>query len=289
MAMNGAMGDNAMDALSDQTPEMEEFPRNDEFTAVLTMKCGSPEFAVRKKLHHEIEIRFIPDEGFAVFRTKVERNFARIGPSYLQERRAVYLKPSTNATQSKYVLLTEDNFESALELRWKIARSTKGELKFEVFCYFVDMPSKKTKKRMAERTLQQQRPLMADAQANLPTELPVGPGNAFLPQFAPQALLSAHALTHALQNYTDVTATSVPEAAERRARGRPKKQARMSTSSDSMPIATSSDSQFVPIPFRINGVVLPVEVDIGALRRALGLSQARAQTETSISTEHPHC
>src|SRR5687767_6728281 len=95
-------------------PERDElagFPSHEECTAILTMKCGEPLMAVRKKLHDEITITFIPEEGFGVFQSKVERHFSKLGPTYIQEERGIFLKPSSNATQSKYVLLTQENFD----------------------------------------------------------------------------------------------------------------------------------------------------------------------------------
>ncbi|POM80950.1 Hypothetical protein PHPALM_1148 [Phytophthora palmivora] len=135
------------------------FPQHEECVAVLTMKCGEPLMAVRKKLHDEIPITFIPDEGFGVFQSKVERHYSKLGPNYVQERRAIYLKPSSNATQSKYVQLTKENFDPLLRVRWKVARSMKVELKYEVFCYFVDITTKKEKKRLSIKMFQQQQQL----------------------------------------------------------------------------------------------------------------------------------
>ncbi|RLN46080.1 hypothetical protein BBJ29_005211 [Phytophthora kernoviae] len=146
-----------VDRAEDTGPDA--FPHHEECTAVLTMKCGEPLMAVRKKLHDEIPIIFIPEEGFGVFQSKVERHYCKLGPNYIQERRAIYLKPSSNATQSKYVLLTKENFEPLLRVRWKVARSMKVDLKYEVFCYFVDMTTKKEKKRLSMKMFQQQQPL----------------------------------------------------------------------------------------------------------------------------------
>ncbi|CAI5734760.1 unnamed protein product [Hyaloperonospora brassicae] len=136
--------------------DAEGFPQHLECVAVLTMKCGEPLMAVRKKLHDEIAIAFIPDEGFGVFQSKVERHFSKLGPNYVQDQRAIYLKPSSNATQSKYVQLTKENFDPLLRVRWKVARSMKVELKYEVFCYFVDLTTKKEKKKLSIKVFQQQ-------------------------------------------------------------------------------------------------------------------------------------
>ncbi|KAL4086236.1 hypothetical protein PRIC1_014367 [Phytophthora ramorum] len=276
---------------------VDAFPLHEECVAVLTMKCGEPLMAVRKKLHDEIPIPFIPDEGFGVFQSKVERHYSKIDPNYMQERRAIYLKPSSNATQSKYVQLTKENFDPLLRVRWKVARSMKVELKYEVFCYFVDMTTKKEKKRLSMKMFQQQQHLSdgvesivtngtpgATASPN-PTFMPFGqPGTAGFPLIQSYADMT---IDGALTPKTSVIRTSTSQSHKNGVRDesiqssdRPRKVARgkqttaTATAAEQLQLdGTVEESVFHTIPFRINGFVVPLEVDINALKRSLGLVQ----------------
>ncbi|GMF15108.1 unnamed protein product [Phytophthora lilii] len=283
------------------------FPQHEECVAVLTMKCGEPLMAVRKKLHDEIPITFIPDEGFGVFQSKVERHYSKLGPNYVQERRAIYLKPSSNATQSKYVLLTKENFDPLLRVRWKVARSMKVELKYEVFCYFVDITTKKEKKRLSMKMFQQQQQQQlsdggvdaivsngtpgAAASPN-PSFMQFGqPGTAGFPLIQSYADMSIDgALTPGGSAKAAVIRTSTSQSHKNGARDesiqssdRPRKVARGKQSAATTAAAAAADqlqldgnteeSVFHTIPFRINGFVVPLEVDITALKRSLGLIQ----------------
>jgi hypothetical protein len=304
------------DALGSALGEREQFPLHEESVATLTMKCGSPQLAVRKKLHDEIAVPFVPEEGFAVFQTKVERHFAKLGPIYVQEKRAIYMKPSSNATQSKYILLTKDNFEAVLRMRWKIAKSMKTELKYEVFCYFVDTTSKKDKRR---RLLQQQVQQIKQFQPGDPNFNHHGTGLLVDAQAAAlsgaisdqaHSFLSFAALPNGMQGYGDVAASFVDSSGTKRTRQlddvgvndrlrRAPRGSRAASSSYSVPAVVPSDgldeSLFVPIPFRINGVDVPIEMDIAALRRSLALlppmRPAQALPTSPLPTEaapEPH-
>jgi hypothetical protein len=272
------------------------FPQHDECVAVLTMKCGEPLMAVRKKLHDEIPITFIPDEGFGVFQSKVERHYSKLGPNYVQDRRAIYLKPSSNATQSKYVLLTKENFDPLLRVRWKVARSMKVELKYEVFCYFVDMTTKKDKKRLSMKMFQQQQ-----QQQQQLTDDSIGPNGATAspnPAFMPFAQTGAAGFP-LIQSYAEMSIdgaltsggsakTAVARAMSHKngvrdesmqTSDRPRKVARgkqtaATTSAEQLQLdGGAEEPEFHMIPFRINGFVVPLEVDINALKRSLGLIQ----------------
>ncbi|TYZ58456.1 hypothetical protein PybrP1_007974 [[Pythium] brassicae (nom. inval.)] len=270
--------------------EFDAFPSRDECTAVLTMKCGDPLKAVRKKLHDEVPFTFVPDEGFGVFLSKVERHYSKLDKAFVQEQRGVYLKPSSNATQVKYVLLTEENFDPLLRMRWKIARSMKVELKYEVFSYFVDASSKKEKKRLSMKMFQ---PESSSAHPPHPVELhnaaaaaaAVGFGHAGggVGGFAlPPAVVS-----HGLQAYAEIGASiggslsgRGPAAKSAAAllgnsrddsSERPRKAARSSQRA-SATAAADDEPFFQAIPVRINGFVVPLEVDVAALRRCLGLA-----------------
>lgn len=280
--------------------DYDAFPHAEECTAVLTMKCGEPLMAVRKKLHDDILITFIPEEGFGVFQCKVERHYSKIDPAYVQEKRGIYLKPSSNATQTKYVLLTKENFEPLLRMRWKIARSMKVELKYEIFCYFVDTTNKKEKKRLSMKMFgegphQSHAELNGAAAVGGPSFLslpPSGGAHGF-------PVMSAQAISQAIQNYADMNASiidaNLPATSKRASGGRnggkddsagdrPRKIARISSRNSNVTAANATTEQlaadlheepfFQPIPFRINGFVVPLEVDITALRRALELSSA---------------
>ncbi|KAG2973696.1 hypothetical protein PC118_g14988 [Phytophthora cactorum] len=274
------------------------FPQHEECVAVLTMKCGEPLMAVRKKLHDEILIPFIPDEGFGVFQSKVERHYSKLDPNYVQERRAIYLKPSSNATQSKYVQLTKDNFDPLLRVRWKVARSMKVELKYEVFCYFVDTTTKKEKKRLSMKMFQQQQQQLADGGvdsivSNGASGATASPNPSFMP-FG-QAATAGFPL---IQSYADMSidGSLTPGSSATKTTGirmshkngardeiiqasdRPRKVARgkqtTATAGDQLQLDGSADEPvFHTIPFRINGFVVPLEVDITALKRSLGLIQ----------------
>ncbi|EEY58385.1 uncharacterized protein PITG_01048 [Phytophthora infestans T30-4] len=275
------------------------FPEHEECEAVLTMKCGEPLMAVRKKLHDEILISFIPDEGFGVFQSKVERHYSKLDPNYVQERRAIYLKPSSNATQSKYVQLTKENFDPLLRVRWKVARSMKAELKYEVFCYFVDTTTKKEKKRLTMKMFQQQQQQQLaeggvdSIVANGPTGATASPNPSFMP-FG-QAATAGFPL---IQSYADMSidGSLTPGGSAAKSAGirtghkngvrdeailvsdRPRKVARgkqtTATAGDQLHLDGSADEPvFHTIPFRINGFVVPLEVDITALKRSLGLVQ----------------
>lgn len=288
--------------------DYDAFPLAEECSAVLSMKCGEPLMAVRKKLHDDILITFVPEEGFGVFQCKVERHYSKIDPAYVQEKRGIYLKPSSNATQTKYVLLTKENFEPLLRMRWKIARSMKVELKYEIFCYFVDTTNKKEKKRLSMKMFgdgQQHHhgelngAIVAGGGGPSFLSLPPSGGNNSGAQGFP--VMSAQAISQAIQNYADMNASvvdaSLPVASKRPSgrnggkddsEQRPRKIARISSRSSVGAIAAAEvvdlheEPFFQPIPFRINGFVVPLEVDITALRRALGLSAA-AQPSTSSS------
>ncbi|KAJ0403721.1 hypothetical protein P43SY_003026 [Pythium insidiosum] len=359
--MNDAV-EEALNSLHDDdgpTPrdDPDEFPSHDVCTAVLTMKCGSPVMAVRKKLHEDIVVSFVPAEGFAAFQAKIERHFVKIGPTYVQEHRAIYLKPSTNATQSKYLLLTRDNFETALRMRWKVAKPMKHELKFEIFCYFVDTSSKKERKRqLTAKMLQQHQLQQSDAHvllsdqhtsnATLATAADIAAlnsvGNSFLPFAAAStpstvassasgasfSIMPAHTLNSAA--FDDATASLISSAGAGGAlaakRGLPQlNRAVDAHNASSSPLVSSSSSsvfdgvaerprkthrvaqsasapssvlepsahvpQFVPIPFRINGVVVPLEVDLNALKRSLGLEQRQCCSciqRTAEQHQHQH-
>ena len=277
---------------------LDAFRQHDECVAILTMKCGEPLMAVRKKLHDEIPITFIPDEGFGVFQSKVERHYSKLGPNYVQERRAIYLKPSSNATQSKYVQLTKDNFDPLLRVRWKVARSMKVELKYEVFCYFVDITTKKEKKRLSMKMFQQpQHGLENNVETLGTTNGTSGSPNssAFMPFGQPGA--TGFPL---IQNYADMSidgaltpgGSAIKAATIRtslnhkngvrdesiQANDRPRKIARgkqtaVTMTADQLQL-DAEEPVFHTIPFRINGFVVPLEVDINALKRSLGLIHA---------------
>ncbi|DBA03698.1 TPA: hypothetical protein N0F65_004115 [Lagenidium giganteum] len=336
--------------------EVEVFPQHEECAAILTMKCGEPLMAVRKKLHDDILITFIPEEGFGVFQSKVERHFSKIGPSYVQEQRAIYLKPSSNATQSKYVQLTKENFETVLRMRWKVARSMKVEFKYEVFCYFVDTSSKKEKKRMSLLKLsqkqQQQNRLLDQAMA---TAAAINSGMA-TPSLNPMAgaastsalgvtghtttdlsasnasLLSftqpnnhqmlAQSMSHALQGYSDFNnmvengmkrsagvgqpglAATAQQPHKRFGNGammeasspeRSRKAARTASRNSAAVPGNTVDPRedlapphvFQPIPIRINGVIVPIEVDVAALRRCLGLTPPQPMSAAPVTVAFP--
>ncbi|UIZ26929.1 hypothetical protein KXD40_002489 [Peronospora effusa] len=276
---------------------LDAFPQHEECIAILTMKCGEPLMAVRKKLHDEVPITFIPDEGFGVFQSKVERHYNKLGPNYVQERRAIYLKPSSNATQSKYVQLTKENFDPLLRVRWKVARSMKVELKYEVFCYFVDITTKKEKKRLSMKMFQQQQHVPDNNVETIGTNGTSGSPNnsAFMPFGQPGT-----AGFPLIQNYADMSidgaltpgGSAVKSAAIRtssnhknglrdesiQAIDRPRKIARGKQTSVTMTEdqlqLDAEEPVFHTIPFRINGFVVPLEVDINALKRSLGLVHA---------------
>ncbi|KAI9907734.1 hypothetical protein PsorP6_016576 [Peronosclerospora sorghi] len=277
-------------------PGADAFPQNEECVAILTMKCGEPLMAVRKKLHDEIPISFIPDEGFGVFQSKVERHYSKLGPNYVQERRAIYLKPSSNATQSKYVQLTKENFDPLLRVRWKVARSMKVELKYEVFCYFVDITTKKEKKRLSMKMFQQQQQASESGVeamvSNGSSGATASPNPTFMPFGQPGTV--AFPL---IQSYVDMSmdgnltpgGTGAKSSAMRTATNpknglrddsmqgsdRPQKVARnkQPTATEPLPLDGNVDETplFHTIPFRINGFIVPLEVDINALKRSLGL------------------
>ncbi|KAG7379695.1 hypothetical protein PHYPSEUDO_008261 [Phytophthora pseudosyringae] len=286
------------------------FPQHEECVAVLTMKCGEPLMAVRKKLHDEIAISFIPDEGFGVFQSKVERHYSKLEANYQQERRAIYLKPSSNATQSKYVLLTKENFDPLLRVRWKVARSMKVELKYEVFCYFVDVTTKKEKKRLSMKMFQQQQLTDggvetivtngATASPN-PSFIPFGqPGSAGFPLIQSYADMSIDGSLTPGGNATKTTVirTSMSHKNGARDEGsdRPRKVARGkqtaattgTTAADHLQLDGSAEEPvFHTIPFRINGFVVPLEVDINALKRSLGLIQPSSDAPSGLDpTSH---
>ncbi|RLN02899.1 hypothetical protein BBJ28_00014951 [Nothophytophthora sp. Chile5] len=286
------------------------FPQHEECIAILTMKCGEPLMAVRKKLHDEIPIAFIPEEGFGVFQSKVERHYGKLGKNYMQERRAIYLKPSSNATQSKYVLLTKENFDPLLRVRWKVARSMKVELKYEVFCYFVDITTKKEKKRLSMKMFQQQQldggavdPLVGNGAPGVATPGSVGmaPNASFMPfgqpgstgfpliqSYADMSIGNDAALTPSggagkagktppgHKNGARDDAVAGSERPRKIARGRHASAAAAASGSgvEGLQLDGSNEEPvFHTIPFRINGFVVPLEVDITALRRSLGLIQ----------------
>ncbi|KAG6612641.1 Alcohol dehydrogenase 2 [Phytophthora cinnamomi] len=295
------------------------FPQNEECVAILTMKCGEPLMAVRKKLHDEIPIPFIPDEGFGVFQSKVERHYTKLGPNYVQERRAIYLKPSSNATQSKYVQLTKENFDPLLRVRWKVARSMKVELKYEVFCYFVDITTKKEKKRLSmkmfQQQQQQQQQQLADGVeaivANGASAATASPNPSFLafgqPGSAGFPLIQSYAdmsIDGSLTPGSSATKTTVVRTGVSHKNGvrdeaiqssdRPRKVARGKQAAATAAAAeqlqldgTAEDAVFHTIPFRINGFVVPLEVDIMALKRSLGLIQPSSDAPGSLDpTSH---
>ncbi|OWZ06651.1 hypothetical protein PHMEG_00021065 [Phytophthora megakarya] len=268
------------------------FPQHEECVAVLTMKCGEPLMAVRKKLHDEIPIAFIPDEGFGVFQSKVERHYSKLGPNYVQERRAIYLKPSSNATQSKYVQLTKENFDPLLRVRWKVARSMKVELKYEVFCYFVDITTKKEKKRLSMKMFQQQQladggveTIVANGSSGAtaspnPSFMPFGqPGTAGFPLIQSYADMSIDgSLTPGGSVKTAAIRTTSHKNGVRdesiQTSDRPRKVARNKQTAATAELQLDGEEPvFHTIPFRINGFVVPLEVDINALKRSLGLIQ----------------
>ncbi|EGZ27084.1 hypothetical protein PHYSODRAFT_477849 [Phytophthora sojae] len=288
------------------------FPQHEECVAILTMKCGEPLMAVRKKLHDEIPIPFIPDEGFGVFQSKVERHYSKLGPNYVQERRAIYLKPSSNATQSKYVQLTKENFDPLLRVRWKVARSMKVELKYEVFCYFVDITTKKEKKRLSMKMFQQQQQQqLADGVEAIVTNGITGataspnpsfmafsqPGSAGIPLIQSYADMSIDgSLTPgggaktrtAVSHKNGVRDESIQTSDRPRKVARGKQAAATTAAAEQLQLdGTSDDSVFHTIPFRINGFVVPLEVDIMALKRSLGLIQPSSDAPGSLDpTSH---
>uniref|UniRef100_K3WA20 Uncharacterized protein n=1 Tax=Globisporangium ultimum (strain ATCC 200006 / CBS 805.95 / DAOM BR144) TaxID=431595 RepID=K3WA20_GLOUD len=315
---DGSVAHDDEDPNVEMVNEFDEFPHNEECAAVLTMKCGEPLMAVRKKLHDEITITFIPEEGFGVFQSKVERHYAKIGPTYVQEKRGIYLKPSSNATQTKYVLLTKENFDPLLRMRWKIARSMKVDLKYEVFCYFVDTTNKKEKKRLSMKMFQQDNAAEFNG-SNSSGSTPVPP-QPFM-GFAPGAsgphgfpLVSAQSISHAIQNYADLNSSAIDSAnlptggsAKKNSKNsntgkendatasseRPRKIARLNrnnaAAAAALPVPNAAvgaldvheEPFFQAIPFRINGFVVPLEVDITALRRCLGLSMGHQQVSSN--------
>lgn len=293
---------------AEETGGTVDFPEHEECVAVLTMKCGEPLMAVRKKLHDEIPISFIPDEGFGVFQSKIERHYGKLGPNYIQERRAIYLKPSSNATQSKYVQLTKENFDPLLRVRWKVARSMKVELKYEVFCYFVDTTVRKDKKRLSMKMFQQhQQQHLTDSSvdamvSNGATGATLSANNTSFMPF-PQAGTTGFPL---IQSYADMsiegsltpggTATknrsltglkNGPRDDNLSGHDRPRKIARstqIGIGPDQLPLdGNGDDAVFHTIPFRIHGFVVPLEVDVSALKRSLGLT--RPLSDTSVTGE----
>lgn len=282
--------------------EFDAFPSREECTAVLTMKCGDPLKAVRKKLHDEVTFTFLPEEGFNVFLSKVERHYSKLDKAFVQEQRGVYLKPSSNATQIKYVLLTAENFDPLLRMRWKIARSMKVELKYEVFSYFVDASNKKEKKRLSMKMFQPEHPLELHNAAAAAAAVGFGhAGNG-------GGFAMAHALPHGLQTtYADMgvgmsigrtgksaagTALLLGNANNKDDSGsdRPRKAARSvqratAVGGDHLGAAVDDEPFFQAIPVRINGFVVPLEVDIAALRRCLGLAPSLSSNSTGIGAD----
>lgn len=319
------------------------FPHNEECTAILTMKCGEPLMAVRKKLHEEIPITFVPEEGFGVFQSKIERHYSKIGPGFVQETRGIYLKPSSNATQSKYVLLTKENFDPLLRMRWKVARSMKVDLKYEVFSYFVDTANKKEKKRMSMKMFHptQRSPDAASSSSSSAAAAPTSTGyseagntpatpGTFLGFGGPNAVVAGmpqpfplHAAPQTIatnyQQHIQADTVNATPASRKSSRAslnnsgpsrdstpmntneRPRKMARGSMNrtpaGNQDPVSNVTTSMapehmdmshegpvFRSIPFRINGFVVPLEVDVTALQRCLGLLPASSSSTMESSS-----
>ncbi|GMF41807.1 unnamed protein product [Phytophthora fragariaefolia] len=74
------------------------------------------------------EITFDLEEGYSVFREKCLVKFAEVAASpeatkkriELHDNSDIYLKRANNDGQSKYVLLTDENFRATLEHRWRL-------------------------------------------------------------------------------------------------------------------------------------------------------------------------
>lgn len=305
-ALGGGGGDGSAGEM-ELPGEFDAYPSREECTAVLTMKCGDPLKAVRKKLHDEVTFTFVPDEGFGVFLSKVERHYSKLDKSFVQEQRGVYLKPSSNATQVKYVLLTEENFDPLLRMRWKIARSMKVDLKYEVFSYFVDASSKKEKKRLSMKLFQpesahpQHHAELQNAAAAAAAAVGFGQGavgvNVGLGGAGgvPSGFALAQPGQHAIQGYADIGAPIGVNLSGRSGKNaaaglllngkddseRPRKIARSNSKVTASAVggmgsellgAPDDEPFFQSIPVRINGFVVPLEVDVSALRRCLGLA-----------------
>jgi hypothetical protein len=288
-------GDAVVDSIPSEVENtleiLEDFPEKEECSAILVMKCGDPQLAVRKKIHEDIYISFIPEEGYCVFQSKVERHFEKVPSNYVQEQRAIYFKPSNNAAQSKYIALTKENFDSLLRARWRVARNMRSELKYEVFCYFIDTSNKKEKKikpRTPESVLTHTHGSSKSSSicgGSTRTSSTAGVGfplgssvfghtNANYMDFSTGILdaTSMQAIKRALQppskafNRNNVGRT-VDEDSMHDSEQPRKFRVLKSTRSNSTDI--EHEPVFCALPFRINGVVVPLEVDILTLKKSL--------------------
>ncbi|KAE8958232.1 hypothetical protein PR002_g30927 [Phytophthora rubi] len=113
--------------------------------ATLVVRVGEP--LGRSRGGWRKEITFDLEEGYAVFREKCLVKFAEVAASpeaakkriELHDNSDIYLKRANNDGQSKYVLLTEDNFRSTLEHRWRLLqpeeRLVLSAFRFQAFLY----------------------------------------------------------------------------------------------------------------------------------------------------------
>ncbi|KAE8882568.1 hypothetical protein PF005_g19745 [Phytophthora fragariae] len=113
--------------------------------ATLVVRVGEP--LGRSRGGWRKEITFDLEEGYAVFREKCLVKFAKVAASpeaakkriELHDNSDIYLKRANNDGQSKYVMLTEDNFRSTLEHRWRLLqpeeRLVLSAFRFQAFLY----------------------------------------------------------------------------------------------------------------------------------------------------------
>jgi hypothetical protein len=95
--------------------ECEAFPDTLQLKAQVTLRKGS--IASQPRRGTTFPFTFTPTDGYNVFREKIDAIITRQGVE-MPSNYEVYIKPSKNAVQSSFVVLTDGNYEDSLRLRW---------------------------------------------------------------------------------------------------------------------------------------------------------------------------
>jgi hypothetical protein len=247
-----------------------DFPEDD-IKGQITVKAGERDKAPRA-LIGAAEFEFDVELGYNIFaaiiKTKVESILEDSEKEISIENDSIYIKPSKNATQARFVQLTSANWKPTMEKFWKNQYSYNRDrpdpdpasIVFEFFVYGIEeITSERTIQRATQRNIAlateriqayersqgQEIPVLARSYAVVSDARRPGPSNRTFTQEDLDELANDPTFQQ-LSHVDELVRGEI---------GR----------------VTQPADDFMEIPVEINGVRFPIKVDIGALKEALEL------------------
>ncbi|KAL3663846.1 hypothetical protein V7S43_011259 [Phytophthora oleae] len=211
------------------------------------------------------KVRFDVGEGYAVFKEKCLAKFAEVSatpeavrrPIELPEDVDIYLKKARNDSQEKYVKLGHHNFVATLQHLWKLLSpgdlAQLGDFRFETFLYVQRAAPPEQFHRATAHRVENARMQRAAYEAT--NAVTFGP-------------ITAHHLDVVHARRPDSTPFEVPTdntTAQAMALDQQREDIRRADE------AAEGQRQTGMVTIKMNGLWIPVEVDIISLRRAIGL------------------